>query len=80
MAVHIDGAYGGAVLAAPSVRHLYTGIERADSFIVDPHEMALRPLRLVRAALPGPDLGAPRTVSRRTISTPSTAMTTIQWT
>ena len=28
---HVDGAYGGAGLAAPSVRHLYAGIEHADS-------------------------------------------------
>lgn len=36
--LHVDGAYGGAGLAAPSVRPLYRGIERADSFIVDPHK------------------------------------------
>ncbi|MDX3585880.1 aminotransferase class V-fold PLP-dependent enzyme [Streptomyces europaeiscabiei] len=41
--LHIDGAYGGAGLAAPSVRHLYTGIERADSFIVDPHKWLFAP-------------------------------------
>jgi glutamate/tyrosine decarboxylase-like PLP-dependent enzyme len=36
--MHVDGAYGGAALAAPSVRELFNGIERADSFIVDPHK------------------------------------------
>ncbi len=41
--VHIDGAYGGAALAAPSVRHLFDGIERADSFIVDPHKWLFAP-------------------------------------
>jgi L-2,4-diaminobutyrate decarboxylase len=40
---HVDGAYGGAGLAAPSVRHLYEGIERADSFIVDPHKWLFAP-------------------------------------
>jgi glutamate/tyrosine decarboxylase-like PLP-dependent enzyme len=35
---HVDGAYGGAALAAPSLRNLFNGIERADSFIVDPHK------------------------------------------
>jgi len=35
---HVDGAYGGAALTAPSVRNLFNGIERADSFIVDPHK------------------------------------------
>ncbi len=41
--MHVDGAYGGAALAAPSVRHLFAGIERADSFIVDPHKWLFAP-------------------------------------
>jgi L-2,4-diaminobutyrate decarboxylase len=41
--LHVDGAYGGAALAAPSVRHLFGGIERADSFIVDPHKWLFAP-------------------------------------
>jgi len=41
--LHVDGAYGGAGLAAPSVRHLFDGIERADSFIVDPHKWLFAP-------------------------------------
>jgi L-2,4-diaminobutyrate decarboxylase len=40
---HVDGAYGGAGLAAPSVRDRYEGIERADSFIVDPHKWLFAP-------------------------------------
>ena len=40
---HVDGAYGGAALAAPSVRHRFAGIERADSFIVDPHKWLFAP-------------------------------------
>ncbi|MFJ6132158.1 pyridoxal phosphate-dependent decarboxylase family protein [Janibacter terrae] len=40
---HVDGAYGGAGLAAPSVRHLYAGIEHCDSFIVDPHKWLFAP-------------------------------------
>ena len=40
---HVDGAYGGAALCAPSVRHLFAGIERADSFIVDPHKWLFGP-------------------------------------
>ena len=40
---HVDGAYGGAGLAAPSVRARYDGIERADSFIVDPHKWLFAP-------------------------------------
>jgi L-2,4-diaminobutyrate decarboxylase len=41
--LHVDGAYGGAGLAAPSVRSKYAGIERADSFIVDPHKWLFAP-------------------------------------
>ncbi len=41
--LHVDGAYGGAGLAAPSVRAVYAGIERADSFIVDPHKWLFAP-------------------------------------
>ncbi len=41
--LHVDGAYGGAALAAPSVRHLFDGIERADSFVVDPHKWLFAP-------------------------------------
>ena len=41
--LHVDGAYGGAALAAPSVRPLFAGIERADSFIVDPHKWLFAP-------------------------------------
>jgi L-2,4-diaminobutyrate decarboxylase len=57
---HVDGAYGGAGLAAPSVRPLFAGVERADSFIVDPHKWLFAPFdacallyrdpRLARAA------------------------------
>jgi L-2,4-diaminobutyrate decarboxylase len=41
--LHVDGAYGAAALAAPTVRHLFGGIERADSFIVDPHKWLFAP-------------------------------------
>jgi aromatic-L-amino-acid/L-tryptophan decarboxylase len=40
---HIDGAYGGAALFAPSVRDRFTGFDRADSFIVDPHKWLFAP-------------------------------------
>lgn len=40
---HIDGAYGGAGLAAPSIRPLYEGVERADSIVIDPHKLLFAP-------------------------------------
>jgi L-2,4-diaminobutyrate decarboxylase len=40
---HVDGAYGLAALAAPSQRDAFAGIERADSFIVDPHKWLFAP-------------------------------------
>jgi len=41
--LHVDGAYGGAALCAPSARPGFAGIERADSFIVDPHKWLFAP-------------------------------------
>jgi len=40
---HVDGAYGGAGLFAPSIRRKYDGIEHADSFILDPHKWLFAP-------------------------------------
>ena len=42
--LHVDGAYGGAALVKPSARPLFDGIERADSFVVDPHKWLFAPL------------------------------------
>ncbi len=41
--LHVDGAYGGAGLLAPSVRDRFRGVEHADSFIVDPHKWLFAP-------------------------------------
>lgn len=35
---HIDGAYGGFFILAESKKHLFKGIELADSLVVDPHK------------------------------------------
>jgi aromatic-L-amino-acid/L-tryptophan decarboxylase len=40
---HVDGAYGCAALFAPSARHRFAGMERADSFVVDPHKWLFGP-------------------------------------
>jgi L-2,4-diaminobutyrate decarboxylase len=41
--LHVDCAYGGAALAAPSTRSLFDGIERADSLVIDPHKWLFSP-------------------------------------
>jgi glutamate/tyrosine decarboxylase-like PLP-dependent enzyme len=41
--MHVDGAYGGAALLAPALREAFAGVERADSFIVDPHKWLFAP-------------------------------------
>ena len=40
---HVDGAYGLAAMLLPEMRARYDGIERADSFIVDPHKWMFAP-------------------------------------
>lgn len=54
--MHVDGAYGGAGLLAPSVRHLFDGIELADSFIVDPHKWLFAPYDCCALLYREPDL------------------------
>jgi glutamate/tyrosine decarboxylase-like PLP-dependent enzyme len=41
--LHVDGAYGLAALAAPSVRDHFVGVEHADSLVVDPHKWLFAP-------------------------------------
>jgi len=40
---HVDAAYGGAALFAPSARARFAGIGQADSFVVDPHKWLFAP-------------------------------------
>lgn len=41
--MHVDAAYGGGALLADSVRHLFNGIEKADSITIDPHKWLFSP-------------------------------------
>jgi aromatic-L-amino-acid decarboxylase len=43
MWMHVDAAYGGAALFAPSARPLFAGIEAADSVVIDPHKWLFAP-------------------------------------
>ncbi len=53
---HVDGAYGLAGLCAPSVRHLFNGVESADSFIVDPHKWLFAPFDACALVYRNPEL------------------------
>ena len=41
--LHVDGAYGGAGMLAPEIRHRYDGVDRADSIVMDPHKWWFAP-------------------------------------
>jgi glutamate/tyrosine decarboxylase-like PLP-dependent enzyme len=41
--LHVDGAYGGAVLMSARNRGLLAGLEHADSFVLDPHKWLFCP-------------------------------------
>ena len=56
--LHIDGAYGGAALAAPSKREVFAGVERADSFIVDPHKWLFAPFDACALIYRDPNIAA----------------------
>ncbi|TNJ44544.1 aminotransferase class V-fold PLP-dependent enzyme [Tamlana fucoidanivorans] len=40
---HVDAAYGGGALMADSVKHLFKGIDKADSITIDPHKWMFSP-------------------------------------
>lgn len=54
--LHVDGAYGGAGLAAASIRDRYAGIDQADSFIVDPHKWLFAPFDCCALLYRAPEL------------------------
>ena len=56
--LHVDGAYGGAALAAPSVADRFVGIEHADSFVVDPHKWLFAPFDCCALLYREPEHGA----------------------
>ncbi len=56
MWMHVDAAYGGAAMVAPSARVLFNGIERADSFVVDPHKWLFSPFDCAALVYRDPNL------------------------
>ncbi|HUD39402.1 MAG TPA: pyridoxal-dependent decarboxylase [Streptosporangiaceae bacterium] len=57
--LHVDGAYGGAGIFAPSLRGKYAGLERADSFIIDPHKWLFAPYDCAALIYRDPALARP---------------------
>ena len=55
--LHVDGAYGLGALCAPSARPRFAGLERADSFIVDPHKWLFSPFDSCALVYRDPALG-----------------------
>ena len=54
--MHVDAAYGGAALLAPSVRDHFGGIEAADSLVIDPHKWLFAPFDCAALLYRDPDL------------------------
>ncbi len=54
---HVDAAYGGAALAAPQARAQFSGIEHADSLIIDPHKWLFAPYDCCALIWRNPDQG-----------------------
>jgi len=55
---HVDAAYGGAGLLAPSTRSLFAGIELADSITMDPHKWWFAPFDVAAILYREPKLAA----------------------
>ena len=55
---HVDAAYGGAALLAPSVRDQFIGIENADSITMDPHKWWFSPFDVAAIIYRNPKLAA----------------------
>ena len=67
---HVDGAYGLATILLPELRDRFVGLERADSFIVDPHKWLFATAGSCALVYRNPALGPPgphaaRSVHRR---------------
>ena len=44
--LHVDCAYAGVAAIVPEYRHILSGVERADSFVVNPHKWLFTPFDL----------------------------------
>jgi glutamate/tyrosine decarboxylase-like PLP-dependent enzyme len=56
--LHVDAAYGGAVLCLPEWAQLFAGVERCDSIVIDPHKWLFSPLDCAALVYRRPALAA----------------------
>lgn len=52
---HVDAAYGGPAAKVEGVSHLFSGLERADSLVVNPHKWLYVPFEAGGALVRNPD-------------------------
>jgi glutamate/tyrosine decarboxylase-like PLP-dependent enzyme len=55
--LHVDGAYGLAAMLSPLARDRFTGVEHADSVIVDPHKWLFAPFDACALIYRDPETG-----------------------
>ena len=78
--VHVDAAWAGAAMICPEFRHYWTRIEEADSVVFNPHKMARRAIRLLRAFHPlTPTTSSARSPSSRNILKPTALKVSINY-
>ncbi len=77
---HVDGAYGAAALCSPRARPKFDGIERCDSFIVDPHKWLFAPFDCCALVYRDPLIaGAAHTQHAEYLDVLHTDPSTIEW-
>jgi glutamate/tyrosine decarboxylase-like PLP-dependent enzyme len=54
---HVDGAYGLSAMLSPDARPRFSGVERADSLVVDPHKWLFAPFDACALLYRDPELG-----------------------
>jgi aromatic-L-amino-acid/L-tryptophan decarboxylase len=54
--LHVDGAHGGMAAIIPEMKNIFNGVERADSFLVNPHKWLFHPVDITAFYTRKPDV------------------------
>jgi aromatic-L-amino-acid decarboxylase len=54
--LHVDGAHGGMAAIIPEMKYIFNGVERADSFLVNPHKWLFHPVDITAFYTRKPDV------------------------